>query len=406
MPSRRRAVDPGHHGLRRGHAGAAGRPGRTSGRSRRPRGGLTCRPSWWPRTSSGARPPPPRPPTPWHAARPPLGWSARRLPLADGGEGLLDALGSLGGERRTVEVEGPLGRPVAAEWLLVGNLAVVEMAQASGLVLAGGAAGNDPLGATTRGTGQLIVAAARARRPPPAGRTGCRRSVRRDGGGGTGRARPPPTAGGARWPPSRRRGASGGWPWSGPATSTSASSRPPPGSAPRRAPTRPRWSSSAPGSRTWPVATSDRYGVDVRAVAGSGAAGGLGGAIAALGGRLRSGYDVVTELLGFERRPGLQPGRGDRRGGLRRHLAAGQGGRLGAGRRLGGRPAGAGGGRPGVAGGRLGRRRTGGHRGVADRPVRPRAGHGGHGRMHRAGGGRGARPPLGPSGTGGASSGC
>ncbi len=42
-----------------------------------------------------------------------------------------------------------------------------------------------------------------------------------------------------------------------------------------------------------------RYGVDVRAVAGTGAAGGLGGAIAVLGGRLRSGYDVVTELLGF-----------------------------------------------------------------------------------------------------------
>jgi len=42
-----------------------------------------------------------------------------------------------------------------------------------------------------------------------------------------------------------------------------------------------------------------RYGIDVRSVPGAGAAGGLGGAIVALGGRLRSGYTVVTELVGF-----------------------------------------------------------------------------------------------------------
>ena len=41
------------------------------------------------------------------------------------------------------------------------------------------------------------------------------------------------------------------------------------------------------------------FGVDVRTVAGAGAAGGFGGAIVALGGRLLSGYRVVTELLGF-----------------------------------------------------------------------------------------------------------
>ena len=44
---------------------------------------------------------------------------------------------------------------------------------------------------------------------------------------------------------------------------------------------------------------AERYGIDVRSVPGAGAAGGLGGAILALGGRLRSGYQVVTELLGF-----------------------------------------------------------------------------------------------------------
>jgi glycerate kinase len=42
-----------------------------------------------------------------------------------------------------------------------------------------------------------------------------------------------------------------------------------------------------------------RFAVDVLTVEGAGAAGGLGGALVALGGRLRSGYEVVTELLGF-----------------------------------------------------------------------------------------------------------
>jgi glycerate kinase len=41
------------------------------------------------------------------------------------------------------------------------------------------------------------------------------------------------------------------------------------------------------------------YGVDVLAVEGAGSAGGLGGALVALGGRLRSGYEVITGLLGF-----------------------------------------------------------------------------------------------------------
>ena len=89
------------------------------------------------------------------------GWSVTELPLSDGGEGLLDVLADLGGECRSVEVNGPLGGPVVAGILLLGNTAVVEMAQASGLDLAGGAAGNDPMAASSRGTGQLIVAAAR-----------------------------------------------------------------------------------------------------------------------------------------------------------------------------------------------------------------------------------------------------
>jgi glycerate 2-kinase len=84
------------------------------------------------------------------------GWDFAELPLADGGEGTLDALG---GANRTTAVTGPLGEVVDAGWRLDDGVAVVEMARASGLDLAGGRESNDPLDATTRGTGELVAAA-------------------------------------------------------------------------------------------------------------------------------------------------------------------------------------------------------------------------------------------------------
>lgn len=56
-------------------------------------------------------------------------------PMADGGEGTVDALlAATGGERREIEVSGPLGSPVMAHWgWLEGHTAVIEMAAASGL---------------------------------------------------------------------------------------------------------------------------------------------------------------------------------------------------------------------------------------------------------------------------------
>lgn len=78
------------------------------------------------------------------------------LPVADGGEGTLDALG---GPNRTSLVIGPLRERTEAGWRLEGHVAIVEMACASGLLLAGGAEGNDPLAATTAGTGELIAEA-------------------------------------------------------------------------------------------------------------------------------------------------------------------------------------------------------------------------------------------------------
>ena len=81
------------------------------------------------------------------------GGFALEVPMADGGEGTLEALG---GRDRTSRVTGPLGGPVEAAWRLDGSTAVIEMALASGLVLAGGQEGNRALDATTAGTGELI----------------------------------------------------------------------------------------------------------------------------------------------------------------------------------------------------------------------------------------------------------
>jgi glycerate kinase len=89
------------------------------------------------------------------------GRDAVALPLADGGEGTLEVLCPDRSERQTARVTGPLGEPVEAEWGLRNGTAVVEMARASGLALAG--AVNDPLRATTTGTGELIRAALDAR---------------------------------------------------------------------------------------------------------------------------------------------------------------------------------------------------------------------------------------------------
>ena len=80
------------------------------------------------------------------------------VPVADGGDGTLNALvDSTNGQVFRSIVTGPLGRAVEAQWGVMGDgqTAVVEMAQASGLVLVPFKHRN-PLTSTTRGTGQII----------------------------------------------------------------------------------------------------------------------------------------------------------------------------------------------------------------------------------------------------------
>ncbi len=84
------------------------------------------------------------------------GWRCDEVPMADGGEGTLDAFG---GPNRTTVVTGPLGDPVEAAWRLDGRTAVIEMARAAGLDLAGGSEANDPVAASTVGVGELVVTA-------------------------------------------------------------------------------------------------------------------------------------------------------------------------------------------------------------------------------------------------------
>ena len=82
------------------------------------------------------------------------------IPVADGGEGTVDCfVRAVGAEKVPCTVTGPLGRPVEAFYgRLDAETAVVEMAAAAGLPLVGETP--DPMGATTYGVGELILAAA------------------------------------------------------------------------------------------------------------------------------------------------------------------------------------------------------------------------------------------------------
>jgi len=205
------------------------------------------------------------------------GWACDEVPLADGGEGTLAVLG---GPNRTALVTGPLGDPVRAGWQLRGRRAVIEMALASGLALVGGAEGNDPVAATTYGTGELIAAALDA---------GARRLIVGMGGsattdGGLGALR-------ALYPLQRLRGVDLHVACDVRTTFVDAADvfAPQKGATPAQiALLRRRL------ERLAQVYVED-HGVDVRGLERSGAAGGLAGALAAVGGVLVDGFDLVAD---------------------------------------------------------------------------------------------------------------
>ncbi|TCO47812.1 glycerate kinase [Kribbella antiqua] len=80
------------------------------------------------------------------------------VPVADGGDGTLAAAVAAGFDLVPVTVSGPTGEPVRSGFARRGEVAVVELADASGLIrLPGGIPA--PMTATSYGTGELIAAA-------------------------------------------------------------------------------------------------------------------------------------------------------------------------------------------------------------------------------------------------------
>jgi glycerate kinase len=211
------------------------------------------------------------------------GWEAVELPLSDGGEGFAQVLG---GVRRRVLVHGPLGDSVEASYAeLDDDVAVVEMAQAAGRSLLARPHGDDPLGATTQGVGELVAAAIAG---------GARKVIVGCGGSAT-------TDGGRAAVDAIE--AAGGLCGVELLVATDVRTRfvdaaadfgPQKGASPEQVDRlRARLERDA---RHY----LDRYGIDVRGLERSGAAGGLAGGLAALGGCLVSGFDVVSEHLGLE----------------------------------------------------------------------------------------------------------
>ena len=207
------------------------------------------------------------------------GLTTRRIPLADGGEGTLDALlAARGGSTRTATVTGPLGAPVEAQWgLLPDGTGVVEMARASGLALVN--MRNDPLRASSRGTGELVNAALRG---------GARRVIVGVGGSAT-------TDGGL--------GAIDalGWSLAGEDVTVAYDVSTPFLDAatvygPQKGATSAQVSLLTRRLARLAEVYRDRTGVDVTELEGAGAAGGL----AAIGAQLEPGFEVVARASGFD----------------------------------------------------------------------------------------------------------
>ena len=209
------------------------------------------------------------------------GIDAEELPLADGGEGTLEVVfRSLGGEWRTARVADPLGRPLEARYLVLGDgRAVLESAQAIGLPLLAPEE-RDPLRASSRGLGELVLAALEDR---PRELVVCLGGVATvDGGAGLRsvvRELPVPV----------RVACDVRNPLLGPCGAARAFG-PQKGSSPEAVEELER--RLAGMAELAPFAE----------VPGAGAAGGLGAAFAALGGVLVSGAELVLDLVGFRKR--------------------------------------------------------------------------------------------------------
>jgi glycerate kinase len=204
------------------------------------------------------------------------------VPVADGGEGTADVLAAtLGGAWHEARVHGPLGAEVEARWLLLDDrTAVVESAAAIGLPLLREDE-LDPLRASSRGLGELLLAALAER---PARLLVCLGGLATvDGGAGlrevvTAPPQVPLTvACDVRNPLLGPRGAARAF-------------GPQKGATPEQV-----------EELEARLAAMEEL-APFAGLPGAGAAGGLGAALAALGGELVPGAPLVLSLIGFDRR--------------------------------------------------------------------------------------------------------
>ncbi len=208
------------------------------------------------------------------------GLDAEEVPVADGGEGTAEVFAAtLGGEWRQVAASDALGRVVAAHFLVLEDgTVVVEAAEAVGLArLAEGE--RDPMRASSRGLGELLLAAAAEAGGPIL--VGLGDSATVDGGAGLREVVGDALAGrelralcDVRNPLLGERGAARAF-------------GPQKGASPEQV--------EELEARLAGMAELRPYAD----LAGAGAAGGLGAAIASLGGELVSGSELVLERIGF-----------------------------------------------------------------------------------------------------------
>ena len=239
------------------------------------------------------------------------------IPVADGGEGTVDCfVQAMGAQRVGVTVTNALGEKSAAAYARLGELAIIEMAAAAGLPQVG--ALRCPGTATTYGVGELIA---------PAVDSGCRKillglggSATNDGGCGCAAALGVGflDADGQSFVPvgdtlgriARIDTAKADEllrsveitvmcdvtnPLYGPTGAAYVF-------APQKGADAEKVKSLDAGLRHFGDVIRSQYGLDVGAMPGAGAAGGMGaGCVALLGGTIQSGIDAVLDVTGFDR---------------------------------------------------------------------------------------------------------
>ena len=239
------------------------------------------------------------------------------IPVADGGEGTVDCfIQAMGAQRVGVTVTNALGEKSTAAYARIGELAIIEMAAAAGLPQVG--ALRCPGTATTYGVGELIAHAAHS---------GCRKillglggSATNDGGCGCAAAlgvRFYDADGQSFVPVGDTLGRIARIdtaeaeallrsveitvmcdvtnPLYGPTGAAYVF-------APQKGADAEKVKSLDAGLRHFGDVIRSQYGLDVSAMPGAGAAGGMGaGCVALLGGTIQSGIDAVLDVTGFDR---------------------------------------------------------------------------------------------------------